>query len=92
MHTELTIKTKVRQFLFDSVMMTEAPADFGDDTSLLRRSIIDSTGIIELVTFLEDAFAIKIADHEIVPANLDSLNKISLFVRTKLAPLSEEAA
>jgi acyl carrier protein len=78
------LKSHVRQYIAESMLMTGGADDLGDDTSLLRRSVIDSTGVLELVTFLEDHFGIKIDDEEMVPGNLDSLNRIATFVAAKL--------
>lgn len=55
------------------------------DASLLSEGIIDSAGVIELVAFLEEEFAITVEDEEIVPDNLDSVNKIEKYVTKKLS-------
>ena len=63
---------------------------FGDDdglhdnTSFLESGIIDSTGIMELVNFLEETFFVKILDRELVPENLDTLDNISAFLQLKI--------
>jgi acyl carrier protein len=54
-----------------------------DDQSFLDHHIIDSTGFIELVTFLEETWSIHIEDEEMIPENLDSLDCIERFVRSK---------
>jgi acyl carrier protein len=62
---------------------------FGDDTlvspetSFIEGGVIDSTGILELITFIEDTFHFKIEDHEIVPENLDSIRKVAAFIARK---------
>ena len=56
---------------------------FSDDDSFLDMGLIDSTGVLELVNFLEDTHGIKIEDHELVPENLDSINLIVQFVESK---------
>lgn len=62
---------------------------FGDgknlqrDTSFLQSGIIDSTGILELITFLEDTYEIKVEDDELIPENLDSLDNVSSFLKRK---------
>jgi acyl carrier protein len=53
------------------------------DQSFLDSGIVDSTGMLELVTFIEDEYGIKVGDDELVPENLDSLNRISAFVARK---------
>lgn len=63
---------------------------FGDDkgledsTSFLESGMIDSTGILEVISYLEDTFSIKIKDEELVPENLDSINNILSFLGKKL--------
>jgi acyl carrier protein len=55
-----------------------------DNESFLENGIIDSTGVLELVGFLETRFQIKVDDHELVPANLDSVDRVVKFVELKL--------
>ena len=55
-----------------------------DETSFLEEGIIDSTGILELVTFLEDKFSITVEDEELVPENLDSINNVTTFLERKI--------
>jgi acyl carrier protein len=57
--------------------------DFSDEDSLLGQSILDSTGILELVSFVEEAFEIKVEDDEVIPDNLDSVRKVLDFVSRK---------
>ncbi len=56
-----------------------------EDTSLLDSGLIDSTGVLELITFLESEFAITIEDLEVVPENLDTLARLTAFVTRKQA-------
>jgi acyl carrier protein len=56
-----------------------------DDTSFLEQDILDSTGVLELISFMEEQCGITVEDEEMVPENLDSLNAIEAFVRQKLA-------
>ncbi len=55
-----------------------------DEASLLDRGIIDSTGVLELIGFLEDTFSIKVEDAEMIPENLDSIGRIAAFVAKKV--------
>jgi acyl carrier protein len=55
------------------------------EDSLLKKGIIDSTGVIELIDFIEDAFQITVEDEEIVPDNLDSIERVTAFVLRKRA-------
>jgi acyl carrier protein len=65
--------------------MAGDPGDLQDGDSFMERHILDSTGFIELITYLEEAFGIKVDDDDMVPENLDSLNKIETFLSRKLA-------
>jgi acyl carrier protein len=76
---------KIRQFIADNFLFREDRASVGDDESLLDAGLIDSTGVLELVAYLESEFGIQMADADIVPDNLDSIAKISGFVEGKLA-------
>ncbi len=74
-----TIKTFIiENFLFGS------EDGLKDETSFLEEGIIDSTGILELVTFLEEEFSIAIEDEELVPENLDSINNVTAFLERKI--------
>jgi acyl carrier protein len=55
-----------------------------EDTSFMEKGIVDSTGMLELIMFLEETYNIKIEDDELVPENLDNLQNISRFVSRKL--------
>ena len=77
-----TIRSLVRAFIVDTFY---ASADLGDDASLLDTGTMDSTGVIELIAFLEERWSITVGDREIHPDNLDSIAKIADFVERKLA-------
>ncbi len=59
------------------------PATLTEETSLLDSGTVDSTGILEIISFLEQEFQIQIADDEMIPANLDSVSKIANFIGRK---------
>ena len=77
------IESRVRTFIRDNFMFREDRAELSDSESLIEAGLIDSTGVLELVAFLESQFGIQIADEDIVPANLDSLRSIVAYVRGK---------
>jgi acyl carrier protein len=81
------IKTVVREFLLDNFVMG-SDAVIADDVSFMKTHILDSTGFIELVTFIEETFDIKVADEEMVPENLDSLLNIEAYLERKGATLA----
>jgi acyl carrier protein len=81
---QLSIEQDVRAFVVSNFLFgvdTGLPAD----RSFLSSGIIDSTGVLELVAFLEQRYQLAIADDELVPENLDSLENVTGFVSRKLA-------
>jgi len=80
-----TLKQAVRQYLIDDVLMGASGADFADGDSFMAMQLLDSTGFLELIAWLEERHGIAIADEEMVPENLDSLDAIEAFVTRKLA-------
>ncbi len=84
MHVESpAIKQQVREFILDNFLMGGDRSRLRDDDSFLDHRILDSTGFIELVTFVETNYGVTIADHEMIPENLDSLNRVAAFVARK---------
>ncbi len=76
------IKDTIRAFVVENFLFGEGD-DLSDETSFLEEGIIDSTGILELVDFLEEEFSISVDDEELIPENLDSLNNVSAYVAKK---------
>ena len=79
------IKTRVRSYIDDNFIMSSAGAQLKDSDSFIEWHVIDSTGFLELVTFLEEIYGFVVEDEEMVPDNLDSLNSIEAYVLRKLA-------
>jgi acyl carrier protein len=78
-----TIEQDIRQFVVGNFLFGEDNGSLKADESFLETGIIDSTGILELVAFLEATYGIKVRDNELIPDNLDSLEKVAAFVRRK---------
>ena len=78
---------EVRAFIVENFLFGDSSC-LKDDTSFLQERIIDSTGILEIITFLEEQFSITINDDELLPENLDSLNNIDAFLKRKMADCS----
>lgn len=78
------ISGRVRRFIEENFLMG-GDATFGDRESLMKHHVLDSTGFLELVSFLETAFDIQVDDREMVPENLDSLHAIEAYVARKRA-------
>jgi acyl carrier protein len=81
----MTDTSTIRAFIVESFLFGDDSAMPADDASLIENEIIDSTAVLELVAFIEENFAITVADEEIVPANLDSVEAIARFVGSKTA-------
>jgi acyl carrier protein len=77
------IEQEIRQFIVDNFLFGDNDSTFSNDDSFLEREIIDSTGILELVAFLEEKYEIKIKDNELVPENLDSISCLVRFIDRK---------
>jgi acyl carrier protein len=80
----MTTEDRVRRFIADNFLFREDRASVADTESLLEAGLIDSTGILELVAFLEKDFGIRVDDADIVPDNLDSIRRIVGYVEAKL--------
>jgi acyl carrier protein len=80
----IDIKSDVRKFILDNFVMGSKKVQFNDTDSFMARHLVDSTGFLELVTFLEETYGIAVADDEMVPENLDSLTALEGYVRRKL--------
>lgn len=71
----------IRQYILENFLFSDDDGALHDDTSFLEQGIIDSTGVLELVNWLEQQFRIKVADEDLVPDNLDSVNKLTAYVQ-----------
>lgn len=75
---------QVRNFITSNFYVAD-PTVLADEASLLDNGIIDSTGVLEVVTFLESQFGIQVQDEEMLPDNLDSIGKIARYIERKLS-------
>jgi acyl carrier protein len=78
------MREKIRAFIESNFYVPEGQK-LADDASLLDSGVIDSTGVLELIGFLQDELGVEVADDEMIPANLDSIAKIDAFVTRKRA-------
>jgi len=83
----MTTAEEIRKFITTNFYVAD-PAKLADDASFLDQGIIDSTGVLEVVTFLEDKFGIVVGDSEMLPENLDSLKNLTAFVERKRSTLA----
>ena len=78
------IKDKARAFIVENFLYGN-DGNLKDETSFLEGGILDSTGVLELVSFLEETFSIHVEGDDLVPENLDSLNNIQAYVEKKIS-------
>lgn len=77
--------SRIRAFIVENFLFGDDGALVDDQASLIDADLVNSTGILELVSFLEAEFGLSIADPEIVPENLDSVARLAAFVERKAA-------
>jgi acyl carrier protein len=80
---ETQVRERVRLFLEENFLYMRPNFELGDDDRLLERGVVDSMGVAEMVTFIDDEFGIKTSDEDITEANLGSLRAIGRFVSQK---------
>ena len=81
-------KQRIREFVTSNFYVAD-PAALEDAASLLDQGIIDSTGVLEVILFLETTFGIAVDDAEMLPENLDSIERIAAFVARKKCAMAE---
>jgi acyl carrier protein len=84
------IKEIFKSFVINS-FIKEENIDLDDDFSFIEQGIVDSVGVLELVAFIETTFHFRVEDEELVPENLDSINKLLNYVQSKLIKKSVQA-
>ncbi len=80
----MTTTEKIRKFITTNFYVPNGRT-LTDETSLLEEGVIDSTGVLEVLAFIEREFGIKAADEEILPENFDGIGRIARFVEQKIA-------
>lgn len=78
----MNVRQRVKQFIVENFYVSD-PSELADGASLIQGGWVDSTGMLEMITFLEAEYGIRIADTEMTPENLDSIERIAAFVARK---------
>ncbi|MGD1991553.1 MAG: acyl carrier protein [Anaerolineae bacterium] len=76
-------KTLIRRYVLENFLYTDDEDLLEDDVSFLENGVVDSTGVLELVMFVEDTFGIPVKDEEIVPENFDSVDRLAQYVESQ---------
>ena len=84
----MALNKQVRDFVAANFYVAD-PKSLEDRTSLLDHGIIDSTGVLEVIMFIETTFGVTVEDSEMLPENLDSIERIAAFIgRKKVLPIA----
>ena len=81
----MSVEQKIRDYILDNYLFTDDQSALSNQDSFLDKGIIDSTGIMEVIFFLEEEFGVQVEDEEMVPENLDSVKNIVSYIERKQA-------
>jgi len=84
----MLIEEKIRIFIQDNFLLGDKNKVIKEDESFLQGGIIDSTGVLELVNFIEETYKIKVEDEELIPENLDSIKNLVAYIKRKNGSIS----
>ena len=79
----MPVKQQIREFIAENFLFNPNGFNLSDDASFLDEGVVDSTGTVELVMFVEETFGFVVGDHEIEPENFDSVNKLAAYIARK---------
>lgn len=78
------IKNRIKHFITENFLFTTNIDSISDDLSFMESGIVDSTGILEIVNYIEKEFGVQLEDYEIIPENLGSINQLTIFISGKI--------
>ena len=81
----MSIKQTIRRYVLENFLFTDDDSALQDGDSFLAGGIIDSTGVLEIMLFIEETYDIKVEDDEMLPENLDSIDNLVVFIQRKQA-------
>jgi acyl carrier protein len=81
----MTIETEIKNFIAQNLLFSDNEYNYPEEVSFLEEGIVDSIGVLELVTFVEEQFSITVDDMEVTPDNFDSVTKLASYIRRKRA-------
>ena len=79
----MSIENQIKTYILENFLFSDNGYELPEDASFLEEGIVDSTGVLELVMFVEEAFDITVEDEEIVPENFDSVSQLATYIRRK---------
>ncbi len=79
----MSIESQIKTYILENFLFSDNGYQLADDASFLEEGIVDSTGVLELVMFVEETFGVTVEDAEIVPENFDSVGQLAAYIRSK---------
>lgn len=79
----MSIEDQIKDYIAKNLLFSDNGFPYDDNVSFLDEGIVDSVGVMELVSFVEDNFGVQVEDLDITPENFDSVNKITAYIRRK---------
>src|SRR4051794_4061258 len=86
----MEIETKIREFVAQNLLFSSEGVSLEDNVSFLQQGVIDSLGVVELVSFASREFGVQVGPGEVIPGNFDSVSKLATFIRRKQVLLNPE--
>lgn len=81
----MSIESQIKAYILENFLFSDNGYELAEDASFLEEGIVDSTGVLELVMFVEETFNITVQDEEIVPENFDSVSQLAAYIHRKAA-------
>ena len=78
-----SLRERIQKFILENYLFTSDRSALGLDDSLLGRGIVDSTGMLEIIMFIEEQLGVTVKDEDMIPENLDSVSRIAEFVESR---------
>lgn len=79
----MSVEAKLRSYILENYLFTDDESQLNNADSFMEKGILDSTGIMEVIFFIEEEFSVQVADEEMVPENLDSIDNLVAFIGKK---------
>jgi acyl carrier protein len=86
--TGIKTETLIRNYILENFLFSDNTEQLPYDASFLEEGVVDSTGVLELVMFVEETFSVTVEDEEIVPDNFDSVKQLAYYVRLKVGAMA----
>jgi acyl carrier protein len=83
----MTAENQIRRYILENFLFTNDETKLNNTDSFLEAGIVDSTGILELLMFVEETFGFEVQDEELLPDNFDSVERLARYVQTKAVPV-----